>query len=89
MARLLGIVHMNPEKDPSEWDHSEEAFYGLGQVRSPEKFYETFGIDVVEKKTAKNLCNFVEGGKMHRQFQPKLRSDGMGIDYNQIQYKHH
>jgi hypothetical protein len=26
MARLLGIVHMNPEKDPSEWGHQEVRF---------------------------------------------------------------
>lgn len=25
---------------------------------------------------------------MHREFIPKLRSDGMGIDYSTIKYKH-
>ena len=24
MKRLLGIVHMNPEVDPSAWNHAEE-----------------------------------------------------------------
>jgi hypothetical protein len=56
-------------------------------VRTPEKFYETFGIDVVKKKAQKRLCKFVVG-KMHHQFILKLRSDGMGIDYNTIKYKH-
>ncbi len=88
MARLLGIVKMNPEVDSSFWDHKEENLYGLGQVRTPEKFYSTFGIDVVAKKTHKNLCQFVQGGQMHDSFIKKLRSDGMGVDYNLINYKH-
>lgn len=88
MARLLGIVKMNPEVPSSFWNHDEEDIYGLGGVRTPEKFYSTFGIDVVKKKTHKQLCDFVQGGKMHKLFMPKLRSDGMGIDYSQINYKH-
>eukprot|EP00565_Helicotheca_tamesis_P003537 CAMPEP_0185734394 /NCGR_PEP_ID=MMETSP1171-20130828/22360_1 /TAXON_ID=374046 /ORGANISM="Helicotheca tamensis, Strain CCMP826" /LENGTH=559 /DNA_ID=CAMNT_0028404381 /DNA_START=36 /DNA_END=1716 /DNA_ORIENTATION=+ len=50
MARLLGIVGMNPEVPRSQWDHTEEDRYGLGKVRDVTKFYETFGIDVVNKK---------------------------------------
>ena len=88
MKRLLGIVHMNPEVDPSEWDHTDMERYGLGGVRTPEKFYETVGIDVIKKKTQGHLCQFVmEGAKMHRMFTPKLRRDGMGIDYSTIHYK--
>lgn len=87
MSRLLGIVHMNPEVDPSTWNHAEEDIYGIGQVRTPEKFYETFGIDVVNKKTNRDLCQHVTGGKMHRQFMAVLRSDGIGIDYNKIDFK--
>jgi len=88
MARLLGIVKMNPEVPSSDWDHTDEDTYGLGQVRTPEKFYETFGIDVVSKTTHKGLCSFVQTGKMHKQFMSYLRSDGMGVDYNKITYKH-
>lgn len=88
MARLLGIVHMNPETPKTFWGHEEEEMYGIGGVRTPEKFYETFGIDVVAKKTEKKLCQFVEAGQMHRQFIPKLRPDGMGIDYTNISYKY-
>ena len=88
MARLLGIVKMNPEVDSSFWDHKEEDLYGLGGVRTPEKFYSTFGIDVHEKKTHKNLCNFVEPGTMHKRFMPHLRPDGMGVDYSKITYEH-
>ena len=115
MARLLGIVHMNPEKDPSTWDHtdvsviladykyelivvlasnrslrpnlSQEDMYGIGAVRTPENFYEVFGIDVVNKKTEKHLCQFVDTGIMHNKFTKLIRRDGMGVDYGKISYK--
>mmetsp|Transcript_3180 Transcript_3180/g.7534 ORF Transcript_3180/g.7534 Transcript_3180/m.7534 type:complete len:603 (-) Transcript_3180:98-1906(-) len=87
MKRLLGIVHMNPEVDPSEWEHVDVDRYGLGGVRTPEQFYKIFGIDVVKKKTQGHLCQFVmEGAKMHKMFMPHLRHDGMGIDYSNIDY---
>lgn len=87
MKRLLGIVHMNPEVSPTEWDHSEEDLYGIGGVRTPEKFYKTIGIDVVKKTTEHNLCRFVQPGVMHRTFMKFLRPDGMGINYDKIDYK--
>ncbi|KAI2512949.1 glycosyltransferase [Fragilaria crotonensis] len=87
MQRLLGIVHMNPEIPTTAWDHVEEDRYGLGGVRTPEKFYETFGIDVVHKTTEHNLCEFVDKGRMHRDFQKLLRDDGMGVDYGKITYR--
>eukprot|EP00560_Eucampia_antarctica_P007781 CAMPEP_0197828214 /NCGR_PEP_ID=MMETSP1437-20131217/4848_1 /TAXON_ID=49252 ORGANISM="Eucampia antarctica, Strain CCMP1452" /NCGR_SAMPLE_ID=MMETSP1437 /ASSEMBLY_ACC=CAM_ASM_001096 /LENGTH=611 /DNA_ID=CAMNT_0043429377 /DNA_START=40 /DNA_END=1875 /DNA_ORIENTATION=+ len=86
MKRLLGIVNMNPEVPRSTWDHSEEERYGLGGVRTTQKFYETFGIDVVNKVTEHNLCKFVNG-QMHNMFIKHLRSDGMGVDYDKIDYK--
>jgi hypothetical protein len=86
MARLLGIVHMNPEVDPSLWDHTEEDMYGVGGVRKAEKFYELFGIDVVNKETEGHLCQFVQNGKMHKEFTPLLRSDGMGIDFSDVHF---
>lgn len=91
MQRLLGIVKMNPEVDVAKWDHTDEDIYGLGGVRTTEKFYETFGIDVVKKKID-NLCPFVDGqqtgGLMHKMFTPHLRKDGMGIDYSKISFKY-
>mmetsp|Transcript_4317 Transcript_4317/g.9174 ORF Transcript_4317/g.9174 Transcript_4317/m.9174 type:complete len:579 (+) Transcript_4317:32-1768(+) len=86
MKRLLGIVHMNPEVNPSEWNHSEEEKYGLGGARTTTKFYETFGIDVVKKTTERHLCQFVRN-KMHDMFMPHLRPDGIGIDYSEIDFK--
>jgi [Skp1-protein]-hydroxyproline N-acetylglucosaminyltransferase len=88
MQRLLGIVHMNPEINPKDWNHVDEDIYGVGGVRTPEKFYETFGIHVMEKTIEGHLCSFVDSyGRMHIQFSTRLRRDGMGIDYSRISYK--
>lgn len=87
MARLLGIVHMNPEVDPSFWDHRDSDRYGLGGVRTPEKFYEMFGIDVVKKTIQGHLCQFVDdSARMHKEWFPLLRKDGMGIDYSGVKF---
>mmetsp|Transcript_30039 Transcript_30039/g.72938 ORF Transcript_30039/g.72938 Transcript_30039/m.72938 type:complete len:601 (-) Transcript_30039:1364-3166(-) len=87
MKRLLGIVHMNPEVDRSEWDHAEEDRYGIGGVRTPEQFYKYFGIDVLNKKTQGHLCMFVgDKAAMHKMWTPLLRRDGMGIDYSSVDY---
>jgi len=67
--------------------HSQEDLYGIGGVRTPERFYEVFGIDVVKKKTEKHLCQFVDTGKMHNQFKKLVRRDGMGVDYEKVTYK--
>jgi [Skp1-protein]-hydroxyproline N-acetylglucosaminyltransferase len=85
MKRLLGIVKMNPEVDQSEWNHAEEAKYGLGGARETSKFYKLFGINVKEKTTERHLCQFVQN-KMHKMFMEHLRKDGMGIDYSKIDY---
>ena len=88
MARLLGIVHMNPETDQSTWDHTDEDIYGIGGVRTPEKFYETFGIDVQKKTIQEHMCSFVHtDGRMHKMFMKELRTNGMGIDYDHINFK--
>jgi len=87
MYRMLGIVHMNPELDSNMWDHTDADKFGLGGVRTPEKFFDIFGIDVVNKSTQGHLCSFVDTGDMHKMFTPFLRADGMGIDYSKIDYK--
>ena len=65
----------------------QEDRYGTGSVRSLNKFFETFGIDVTNKRVEHHLCTFVQGGQMHKDFQKHLRPDGMGIDYSKIDYK--
>lgn len=60
--------------------------YGLGRIRSTDKFYETFGIDTIRETVEDNLCRFV-GKPMHYIFLQHLRDDTMGIDYSKIDYK--
>lgn len=88
MKRVVGIVRQNP-KDDSSWDHRDEEIYGLGGVRTPEKFYETFGIHVANLTTEMHMCKWVdaETNSMHTQFTPHLREDGMGINYDEISYR--
>lgn len=86
MMRLLGIVHMLPESDPSAWDHTEEESYGIGGVRTPESFFRFLGIDVMNRKMEGHLCQFVTSGRMHSMLMPHLRDDGMGIDYSGINF---
>lgn len=87
MRRLLGIVHMLPGEDPSTWNHRDENIYGLGGVRTPERLLDILGFDVRKRTKQGQLCLFVGQGFMHRFFTPKLRLDGMGIDYSQIDFK--
>jgi len=84
LKRSMSIIRMAPDIDPSEWDHSEEEKYGIGNVRTVDLFYKLFLIDT-QKRTAVQLCPFVKSGKMHRNFQPFLRLDGLGIDYSKLE----
>lgn len=73
-------------------DNNEDAIpqeYGLGAVREVSKFFTLFGIHPVEKITEHRLCEFVLTGNMHDEFAPHLRSDGMGIDYNEVSFRFH
>lgn len=89
MARLLGLIHMNPIVDPSTWNHAQEETYGIGKVRDVSKFFTCFGIHVQVKRTEHQLCDFVQSGKMHDMFVDSLRSNGMGIDYDNINFRFH
>ena len=84
LKRSMSLIGMAPDIDPSEWDHSEEQKYGIGDVRSVDLFYKLFLIDTKERK-AEQLCPFVKSGKMHRNFQPYLRPDKRGIDYSKLE----
>jgi len=86
MRRLNGIIQMNPEIDRNTWNHADETLYGVGNVRELQKFFETFGIDTVKKKTQDHLCQFA-GRNMHWIFKQYLRQNRMGIDYQHINYK--
>jgi len=68
------------------WVAIEADKYGLGKVRTVQKFLDTFGIDLKEKKVQKHLCRFVSDA-MTRIFTKEIRSDGMGIDYDKIDFQ--
>lgn len=99
MKRLLGIVHLllvhNETTTPSDhassssssWDHTEEDVYGLGNVRTPEQLMRLLGIDVPNLQMQGHLCQFVNRGTMHQLFVPHLRDDGMGINYDALDYQ--
>jgi [Skp1-protein]-hydroxyproline N-acetylglucosaminyltransferase len=87
MRRLLGIVHMLPADTDSTYDRTDESIYGLGNVRTPEKLMRILGINVKQHTMQGHLCQFVRLGSMHNLFTKHLRDDGMGIDYDAIDYK--
>jgi len=82
-ARLAGIIQMLTRM--RSWNSIEAKKYGIGEVRSTKKFYDTFGIHVKRKTIENNLCSFV-GKKMQAELVPHLRTDGMGIDYDTVTY---
>jgi hypothetical protein len=65
----------------------EEKKYGLGNVRTTEKFFKTFGIHTETQTVEDNLCRFV-GKPMMTVFKPHLRENGMGIDYSKITFEY-
>ena len=85
--RLTHIIKMNTKDAANdEWISVDEDLYGLGKVRTVEKFMKTFGIHLDTISVEKHLCRFV-GRKMQGLFIPHLRKDGMGIDYSKIAYE--
>ena len=84
MQRLNGIIRMLPSDEP--FFDAEEKKYGLGKVRTTEKFYKTFGIHTDTQKVENHLCRFV-GKPMMQEFMPHLRQNRMGIDYSGITFE--
>lgn len=80
MRRLVGILDENVH----EYNRIEEEKYGLGRIRSADKFYRTFGIHVHERRIENHLCWFV-GDMMQKTLLPALTS--MGIDYSLVDYE--
>lgn len=81
LRRATAVIGMAPDIDPDSWDHRELDRYGLGKERELSLFYKIFLINPVERKTVQ-LCPFVEGGIMHRDFQPFVKPNGLGVDYS-------
>jgi [Skp1-protein]-hydroxyproline N-acetylglucosaminyltransferase len=63
--------------------------YGVGKVRSRDKFFTTFGIHTATRHIEPGLCDLVQGIhghllSLHDMLTPYLRHDGMGIDYRGV-----
>ena len=87
MNRLNSIIHMQPDSEKDkQWIRTDETRYGLGQVRDTSLFFETFGIHVDSQTVEHHLCTFV-GKPMQKKFIPYLRPNGMGIDYDKLDFK--
>jgi hypothetical protein len=80
------MLQPNSDGTEIEWNNIEGKKYGIGKVRTIEKFLDTFGIHLTEKETEKHLCQFV-GKPMHDMFSKHKRLDGMGIDYDEIHFQ--
>ena len=85
MKRLNTIIHM-ADYPASEWPQHDIHKYGLGEVRKVDKFFDVFGIHVKEQTVEHHLCRFV-GKPMMKVFMPALRANGMGLDYDKINYR--
>lgn len=84
LKRLTSIIRLNREP-VEDYVQVEEKLYGLGSARSPETFYKTFGVHRESQSMENHLCWFV-GENMQKRFLPHLREDGMGIDYDALNY---
>lgn len=88
LKRLASIIQLNnrpSDEEPVDYIRVEEKLYGLGSARSPQTFYKTFGVNVENQSMENHLCWFV-GENMQKRFLPHLREDGMGIDYETLNY---
>lgn len=88
MRRLNGIIGMGEKNLDSsqDWIHTDEKKYGIGKVRSVQKFFDTFGIHLDSRKVEDKLCRFV-GRNMQRIWKPHLRKNRMGINYDDIKFR--
>jgi hypothetical protein len=85
MKRLNGIIGMG---DPGDnFYEVEEKEFGLGHIRTKEKFFKLYGIHTDTKKVEDNLCKFV-GKPMQAAFVPYLRDNRMGIDFSMIEFQY-
>jgi hypothetical protein len=86
MLRLNNLIQMT-NWSVEEWIDTDMELYGIGNVRTAKKYYATFGIHVDEMRTERHLCDFVTK-KMHAQFKPFLRENGMGLDYDKMEFEY-
>lgn len=88
MKRLNTLIGMSKTQYPeSQWPQQDKEKYGLGTIRTTEKFFRTFGIHVDQQRVEGHLCRFV-GKPMMKTFLHALRPNRMGLDYDQIHFEY-
>lgn len=86
MKRLNGIIGMGDPDDVDKYYKGDEHFYGLGNARPKEKFFQLYGIHTDTKMVEDHLCTYV-GKPMMQKFKPYLRADRMGIDFTDLDFE--
>lgn len=87
MKRLNTLIGM-ADWPENEWPQEDKELYTLGQVRNTTTFFQTFGIHIEEQTVEPHLCKFVQTPAMMQAFMPALRQNGMGLDYDKIDYEY-
>ena len=87
MKRLNTLIGM-ADWPENEWPQTDKELYGLGKVRTTEKYFKTFGIHAKEQTVEANLCVFVKGPRLMQILLPALRENRMGLDYDKINYEY-
>mmetsp|Transcript_11101 Transcript_11101/g.23271 ORF Transcript_11101/g.23271 Transcript_11101/m.23271 type:complete len:770 (-) Transcript_11101:94-2403(-) len=87
--RLNVLTEMKSEDDVPSWDETDKELFGAGPVRQLKKFFSCFGVHVRQLITEQKLCDFVVSGNLHDEFVGNMRSNGMGIDYDEINFRFH
>jgi [Skp1-protein]-hydroxyproline N-acetylglucosaminyltransferase len=82
MQRLNAIIELGMNDNEGDVFPTDLKEYGIGQVRTTEKYYKTFGFHRETETMEPNLCMYVASKAMNLRFLPALRKDTMGIDYN-------
>ena len=85
MKRLNGLIGMGDPEDEDTFFRLDESMYGLGLARTKELFFKLYGIHTDTKAVENHLCTFV-GKPMHTMFAPHVRSNGMGINFDEFEF---
>lgn len=85
MRRLNSIIGMSDDPSQPFFDLDAEE-YGLGKIRSKEKFFKLYGIHPDTQTVEDHLCTFV-GKPMMKKFKPLLRENRMGLDFSNFDFE--
>ncbi|KAL3935406.1 MAG: hypothetical protein SGBAC_009067 [Bacillariaceae sp.] len=82
MQRLNTIIELKTNDNGGHVFPKEMKEYGVGKVRSVDRYYEIFGYHRDTQSMESNMCMFVTTQAMNKKFIPALRPNTMGLDYS-------